>query len=64
MSATIYSKDGYELATGLQGIDVCDEALRYAREFASERNEDVILDDDDGSWLVHPDGSCDEWEWS
>jgi len=55
--ATIYDyEEGSIFADGLQGSSVCDEALRYAREYAVDRGEPVVLEDDDGVWLVHPDG--------
>jgi len=55
--AEIYTINGEELAIGLQGCSVCDEARRHARAFAADRDEEVILDDDDGLWIIFPDGS-------
>jgi len=63
MNATIYSTDGEHIAQGLQGCNVCDEALQHARRVAKERDEGVVLEDDDGNWLVYPDGSCEGWDW-
>lgn len=58
--ATIYTMDGYYAAEGLQGSDVCDEAIQIARSIAKERGETVRLEDDDGHWDVDPDGSVSE----
>lgn len=57
MTASIYTMDGAELTTGLQGCTVCDEAIDLARRTAAERGEDVHLVDDDGEWIAHADGS-------
>lgn len=55
--ASIYDPiDGTVLVEGLQGSDVCDQAWQAARTMAAERGSDVELEDDDGNWLVHPDG--------
>lgn len=58
--AAIYDTNGEEICDGLQGSEVCDEAIKAAREIAAARNEPVVLYDDDGEWVVHPDGHCDE----
>lgn len=55
--ASIYSVDGNEISLGLQGSDVCDEAWQAAVAIAEERGEPVWLDDDDGEWIIYPDGS-------
>lgn len=58
--AEIYSyEEGYVIAVGLQGSDVCDDAIDTARRIAADRDERVELHDDDGVWIVSPDGSCD-----
>lgn len=54
--ATIYSSDGYEITAGLQGCSVCDEAIQAAYRIAEDRDEEVILEDDDGTWAITPDG--------
>lgn len=55
--ATIYDiNTGATITAGLQGADVCDAALRAARRIAAENRETVILEDDDGEWLVGPRG--------
>lgn len=54
--AAVYNKNGEYITQGLQGSSVCDEALIAAREIAASHNEDVVLHDDDGYWLVSPDG--------
>lgn len=58
--ANIYSIDGMYLAEGMQGSSVCDEAWLAAKSIAAERDEDVMLEDDDGNWIIHPDGSREE----
>ncbi len=61
--ATIHSFESTEdLAVGLQGSDVCDEAWNAAVDMAEERDDNVVLCDDDGNWLVHPDGSRSEFD--
>lgn len=45
---------GTQITAGLQGCKTCDEALQAACRIADERSHDVQLDDDDGSWIVHP----------
>lgn len=61
--ATVYDTDeGMALAEGLQGSSVCDQARRVAREYAADRGEAVVLDDDDGTWVVHPDGTIEPTE--
>lgn len=52
--ASINTMDGNSLTQGLQGCDVCDEAIRMAQRMADERGDDVHLVDDDGEWIVHP----------
>ena len=54
--ARIYSHDGYVAADGLQGCETCDEALQLACRIADEWDEAVELEDDDGTWRVHPVG--------
>ena len=55
--ATIYDyEDATLLADGLQGASGCDEAPRCAGAYAVDRGDPVVLEDDDGVWLVHPDG--------
>ena len=55
--ATIYNLDYEHISEGLQGSSICDEAIDAARAIAFERNEEVVLEDDDGCWIVRPDGS-------
>ena len=54
--AAVYTLDGGELCTGLQGCDTCDEAIQAAWQHADQLAADVHLQDDDGDWLVHPKG--------
>lgn len=55
--ATIYSyTTGTTLTDGLQGRSVCDEAIRAAWRFAREGGEPVVIEDD-GTWIVQPDGT-------
>ncbi len=49
--ARVWSTDGYLAADGLQGCEVCDEAIQTAQRIADEWGEAVELEDDDGSWL-------------
>lgn len=58
--AAIYDLHGNTITGGLQGSEVCDEAIQAAKGLAAERGEAVHLNDDDGDWLVHPDGSVTE----
>ena len=52
--AAIYTMlNGGELCAGLQGCNVCDEAILAAQSWADELGEDVHLSDDDGEWMVH-----------
>ena len=55
--ATVYDLNHETLADGLQGCDTCDEAIQMARKIAAERGEQVLLVDDDGEWILNPDGS-------
>lgn len=52
--AAVYTTNGNELCTGLQGCRTCDEAIQAAERCADDLGEDVQLNDDDGIWLVHP----------
>ena len=55
--ASLYdNSNGYLITDCLQGSDTCDEALDIAKQEAERRNEDILLDDDDGYWLIKPDG--------
>lgn len=54
MSAVYRMADGSSLAEGLQGCNVCDEAIQTAERIADRRGESVKLDDDDGCWEVFP----------
>jgi hypothetical protein len=56
MAAIYTQEDGSEITGGLQGCMVCDEAIQAARRIAADRGEAVVLADDDGEWLVHPNG--------
>lgn len=59
--AAIYDADYNIITQGLQGCSRCDEAIQMARRMAAERQECVILNDDDGEWIVYlsPDRDCD-----
>lgn len=52
--ASIYTLDGNELSTGLQGCNTSDEAIQAAERHADNLGADVHLIDDDGEWIVHP----------
>lgn len=57
--AAIYTTSGDIITDGLQGCNLCDEAINTAISIAKERGTDVELVDDDGRWLVHPVGAAD-----
>ena len=59
--ASIYNNSGETITLGLNGCNVSDETLQIARRQAAEREEAVILNDDDGEWVVNPDGSTQEF---
>lgn len=60
--AAIYDiETGDTITEGLQGCGMSDEAIQEARFIASERRESVHLDDDDGSWIISPEGSATLW---
>ena len=44
------------LSDGLQGSKVCDEARRTAQKKAAELGKAVVLEDDDGCWLINTKG--------
>lgn len=48
------------LTSGLQGCKVSDEARQAARRMAADRNETVVLEDDDGNWAISPDGGAEK----
>lgn len=52
--ANIYTMDGNTVTEGLQGCNVCDEAIQCAQRAADRLGTDVHLVDDDGEWIVHP----------
>ncbi len=51
--ARIYDLNGYLLSSGLPGCIVCNDARKAAESIADNNADDVILKDDDGTWLVH-----------
>jgi hypothetical protein len=57
-TASIYDGEGRTITEGLQPASVCDEAIQAARRIAANREEDVYLLDDDGAWIVSPDGTA------
>ena len=61
MNAAIYTLDGAELCAGLQPSSVSSAAYRAAANHASRLNSVVHLVDDDGEWLVWPDGTCERY---
>ncbi|RJQ46858.1 MAG: hypothetical protein C4534_02090 [Gaiellales bacterium] len=58
MAAVYDHMTGDQITVGLQGSSVCDEAITIARELARDREAPVLLDDDDGEWVVEPSGTC------
>lgn len=62
MAAIYDMTTGDTITEGLQGCEACDEAIRAARRVAARRGAAVLLSDDDGDWIVSPDGSCEPSE--
>lgn len=60
--AHIEDMHGNTITGGLQGCIVCDDAVIAARSIAFRRRVCVLLVDDDGDWIVHPDGTIEEAE--
>lgn len=61
--ATIYEYEtGKPLSEGLQGSAQCDEAIRYAREEARDRQQPVVVEDDGEFFVVYPDGATREMD--
>jgi hypothetical protein len=60
MASILNYQTGEYITQGLQGSNSCDEAIQMATRMANERQEPVVLDDDDGQWVVNPDGSVEE----
>ena len=55
--AAIYNyQTGDVICEGLQGSNACDYAWHVACELAAEQDQPVVLDDDDGEWIIHPTG--------
>jgi hypothetical protein len=55
--ASLYDlNSGHTITEGLQGCNVCDEALNIAKRTAAETRRSVLLEDDDGEWIVGPSG--------
>lgn len=47
---------GHTITAGVQGSNACDAAIRMAKSIAKDSRRTVMLDDDDGEWLVGPSG--------
>lgn len=56
--ASIFTMFGEKITTGLPVSAVSDEAFRAAQRIAAHRGEAVVLADDDGEWIIQPDGSA------
>lgn len=57
--AEVYDCETGDIITGgMQGSAVCSEAIQAAQRIAKDRGEPVLLADDDGQWIVHPDGAA------
>jgi hypothetical protein len=56
MAALYDLNSGHTITEGVQGSSVCNDALNMAKAIAKERRRTVILDDDDGEWLIGPSG--------
>ena len=48
---------GQEMSMGLQGCDICDEAIQTAVRLAKSDSRTVELHDDDGVWRITPSGA-------
>lgn len=62
MAAIFNYQTADTISAGLQGCKTCDEAIQAARRIAATRGEAVVLEDDDGVWLVDPNGEREEIE--
>ncbi len=51
--ARIYDLNGYLLSSGLPGCVICNDAIRMAESIADNHADDVILKDEDVTWLIH-----------
>jgi len=56
MASLFDLRSGHTITEGLQGSSVCNDALRIARARAKESKRSVLLEDDDGDWIVGPRG--------
>lgn len=55
--AEIYDREtGAPITVGLQGCKRSNEAIQSATRLARLRGASVLLIDDDGEWIIHPDG--------
>ena len=55
--ASIYDyQTAHDIAVGLQGSAVCDEAIQAARASATDRDEPVVLEDDGATTLAREGG--------
>jgi len=62
MMANIYSLSGALVTGGLRGSTACDEAIDAALSIADDRGVPVLLEDDDGDWVVYPRRSADKYD--
>ncbi len=61
--AAIYDVvSGYPITQGLEGCRACDQAVQTAIRIAAARMQSVHLEDDDGDWMVHPNGTIERLE--
>ena len=60
--ATIYDTTGETIAY-VRGVDMGGIGIQAAYEIAEMDGAPVILEDDDGDWMVHPSGDVEEFEW-
>jgi len=58
MAAIYDAVTGAPITEGLPGCKICDEAQIVARCIAARCNLFVLLSDDDGDWIVKPNGDC------
>lgn len=60
MAAILDYQTGEYITQGLQGRNTCDVAIQTAKRIAACGQRSVVLDDDNGQWIVRPDGSTAE----
>lgn len=60
MASILNYQTGEYITQGLQGCTTCDAAIQAAKRIAADTQQPIVLDDDDGQWIVYPDRSITE----